>query len=82
LNNIKKEIQVLESLINKEKLNNYLNNLIDFAGDALDEFDELNKLFDQVKKEFCEVSESLGEKKTAKPKEIFQPIYNFLKSFQ
>ena len=64
LGNIKKEIQVLEGFNDQERINSYLNNLIDFAGDALDEVEEITKLFDQTKIEFIEISEKLGEKKT------------------
>lgn len=81
LSNIKKEIQLLEKVQDQNKIQNYLNNLIDFAGNAIEEVEEVNKLFDQTKTNFIEIAEKFGEKKTAKPKDVFEPLYNFFKYF-
>jgi hypothetical protein len=80
INNIKKEIILLESM-NNENLKPYLTNLIDFAGDAIDEIEYIGNLFEEVKKKYGEILEKFGEKKGIKPKDIFEPIYNFLKYF-
>lgn len=81
LKNIKKEIEVLETISDKKPIENYLNNLINFAGDAIEEMELMGKLQDEVKTIFGELAEKLGEKKTAKIKEILEPIYNFFKTF-
>jgi hypothetical protein len=81
LSNIKKEIQILEKLEQTESIKVYLNNLINFTGDAIDDIELIGNLFEQVKTLFAEIVEKLGEKKTAKPKEVFEPIYNFIKYF-
>ena len=81
LNNIKKEIQKLETLEQTKSIQNYSDNLIDFAGEAIDEMEIIGNLLEEIKKSYAEICEKLGEKKTAKPKEIFEPMYNFLKYF-
>jgi hypothetical protein len=60
---------------------NYLNNLINFAGDAITEMEEIEQIFNNTKIIFFEFAEKLGEKKTAKVKEVLDPIYTFCKSF-
>ena len=58
-----------------------MNNLIDFAGDTIEEFENLSDSFDSMKKSFLLLLEKLGENKSAKPKEVFEPLYSFLKYF-
>jgi hypothetical protein len=55
--------------------------LIDFAADAIEELDALNNQFEDAKKIYIQFTEKIGEKKTAKPKEIFEPLFLFFKSF-
>ena len=62
-------------------MENYKNNLIDFAADAIEELDTLSTQFEEAKKIYAVFTEKLGEKKSAKPKEILEPLFLFFKSF-
>lgn len=81
LNAIKNEITALESFKDPDRVENYKNNLIDFAADAIDELDAMSTQFEEAKKIYTEFTEKIGEKKTAKPKEILEPLFLFFKSF-
>ena len=81
LNFIKNEITALDNFPDQEKVENYKNNLINFAADAIEELDKLSNQFEEAKKIYSEFSELLGEKKTAKPKDLLQPLFLFFKSF-
>ncbi len=81
MNEIKKEIKILEQLEETPSINNYMNNLIDFAGDTIDDFECLCEKFESLKKDYSSLLEKLGEKKDANPKEVFEPLYSFLKYF-
>lgn len=81
LNNMKKEIELLEKHREPDLVSSYLNNLIDFAGDAIEEVDKVGSLFDETKASAEEVAEKFGEKKSTKLKEILEPLNNFFKYF-
>lgn len=81
LNAIKYEITALDGFKDQARIESYKNNLIDFAADAIEELDALNNQFEDAKKLYFQFTEKLGEKKTAKPKEIFEPLFLFFKSF-
>jgi hypothetical protein len=81
LNTIKNEITLLDTFKDPDRVENYKNNLIDFAADAIEELDTLSTQFDEAKKVYLTFTEKLGEKKTAKPKEILEPLFLFFKSF-
>ena len=60
---------------------NYSNNLINFAGDAIEEMELISNLYEETKNLLIELADKFGEKKTAKAKDILEPIYNFFKLF-
>ena len=67
---------------NKEMFDDYLDGLIDFAANAVDDLEKLNDLYEDLKKKMITFAEKMGEKKTIKFKELLQPIYHFFKSFK
>lgn len=78
---MKNEISALDNFLDEEKIESYKTNLIYFAADAIEELDNLSTQFEEAKKLYCQFTEKFGEKKTAKPKEILEPLFLFFKSF-
>ena len=68
---MKKEIDLVEKINeNNDLYDDYLENLINFAADAVDDLEKLNDLFEDLNKKISEFAEKMGEKKTIKLKEI------------
>ena len=83
INDIKNEIEIIEKIEeNTELFDDYLEYLINFAADSVDDLEKLNDLYEDLSKKICEFAEKLGEKKTVKFKDILQPICNFFKTFK
>lgn len=83
INDMKKEIDLIDKIKTKKELyEDYLEILINFAADAVDDLEKLNDIFEDINKKIPILAEKLGEKKTTKFKEVLQPICNFFRNFK
>lgn len=80
---MRKEIDFVEKINEKKELyDEYLENLINFAADAVDDLEKLNDLFEDLNNKVNVFAEKMGEKKNTKFKEFLLPIASFLRCFK
>jgi len=80
---MRKEIDIVEKISEQKDLyEDYLENLINFAADAVDDLEKLNNLFEDLSLKINVFAEKMGEKKNTKFKELLLPITIFLRFFK
>lgn len=80
---MKKEIDIIEKILDKKELyDDYLDGLINFAAEAVDDLEKLNNVFEDTKTKISVYAEKIGEKKTTKLKELLTPISTFFRFFK
>ena len=80
---MRKEIDIVEKINeNKDLYDEYLENLINFAADAVDDLEKLNDLFEDLNNKIIVFAEKMGEKKNTKLRELLLPITSFLRCFK
>ena len=83
VNDMRKEIEVVEKIKEQKELyDDYLESLINFAADAVDDLEKLNNLFEDLSKKINVFAEKMGEKKNTKLKELLLPITSFFRFFK
>lgn len=91
INEIKNELDKIEEYLStetfedikiKRSLEFYYIKLLDFASNAMERFENAEKLMEEAKSKFLTLTEKLGESKQAKISDIFTPIKIFLKNFK
>jgi len=83
LNEIKNEIEIVEKIeAQKDLFNDYLENLIKFASEAIEEVEILNDSYEELNKKIIIFAVKMGEKKTTKLKDLLLPISCFFRSFK
>lgn len=81
---MKKELDVLEMKLKSgdSTIEIYYTKLLDFTTSIMEQYEEIESLFEEVRLNFSEFSESLGESKQAKLTDIMTPIKVFIKNFK
>jgi Zn-dependent M32 family carboxypeptidase len=83
VNDMRKEIDIVEKINeNKDLYDEYLDNLINFASDAVDDLEKLNDLFEDLNSKIIVFAEKMGEKKNTKLRELLLPLTSFLRCFK
>jgi len=83
VNDMRKEIDYVDKIKDQKELYQvYLENIINFAAEAVDDLEKLDELFQDLNKKIIVFTEKMGEKKSTKFKELLLPITNFLRCFK